>query len=73
MKPLLLYLNIVGPIENREIGETVHQIEMGITRKDSAKPDMTRMAVPTATMGEALDIVVPNIKAFIEKYYPQPK
>ena len=73
MKPLLLYLQIVGPIENREIGETVHQIEMGITRKASAKPDVTRMAVPTATMGEALDIIVPNIKAFIAKYYPQPK
>ena len=72
MKPLLLFFNCVGPIKHPEHG-WVHQIEMGVTRKDSAKPDMTRMAVPTATMGEALDIVVPNIKAFIEKYYPQAK
>ena len=73
MKPLLLYLNIAGPIHNKELDKMVHQIEMGVTLKGSKKPDAVRMAVPVSNTCDALDAIIPSVKAYIAKYYPQPK
>lgn len=54
-------------------GTKVHQVEMGISLKDSEKPEATRMVIPTANTAEVLDLVCANIKGYIGKYYPQKK
>jgi len=73
VKPVLFYLQVVGPVENKELGEKVCQIEMGVSVKDSEKPDVVRLAVPKTNVCEAIDEIMPSVKAFIEKFYPQPK
>ena len=74
MKPLLVFINIAGPMKNPEVKDSlVHQIELGVQRKGSDKPDQVRMVMPTANTCEALDMAVTSLKACIEKYYPQPK
>jgi len=63
---------MAGPIEHPEKG-IVHQVEIGITRKGKKETDAVRMMVPTGNTAEALDIVTPLVKQFLEKYYAQPK
>ncbi len=73
MKPVLVFLNLVGPVENKELGEKVCQLEVGVSIQGSAKPDVVRLAIPRTNVCEALDEIMPSVKAFIEKFYPQPK
>ncbi len=72
MKPLALFINLAGPIDHPEHGKC-HQVEFGITTKDSKKPDHTRMIVPTANTSEAVGLIMPMVQAFLSSKYPQPK
>jgi len=72
MKPLLVYLQLVGPIKSEEHG-TTHQLEFGVKRKDSDKPDSSRILLKNENTIDSLEQATKLLKAFIEKYYPQPK
>ncbi len=71
MNPLLIYVQIVGPVLNPDIKKEVHQVEMGVQEKDAKDSHMVNLAIPTSNPVEAIDTIIPQLKAFIEKYYPK--
>jgi len=70
MKPLAVFINLVGPIENREHGMT-HQCEIGITQKDSKKPDVTRIILKTGETAKAIELTCDAVKKFLIQKYPK--
>ncbi len=69
MKPLLLYLNLAGPISHPEHGQ-VHQLEIGLQPKDG-KAEASRIVIKTKSTLEAIDVSAKALKSIVEKYYPK--
>lgn len=70
MKPLLLFINLAGPIENPEHGK-VFQIEIGVTLKDSPKQEATRIIAKTDRVDLALETATLSMQRFLKQFYPK--
>jgi hypothetical protein len=70
VKPLAIFINLVGPIANPEHGMT-HQCEIGIVRKDSKKPDVSSVILKTDSTAKAIELACEAVKLFVIEKYPK--
>jgi hypothetical protein len=70
MKPLALFINLAGPIQNPEHG-IVHQCEIGITIQGGKKPEATQVILKTGSMSKAIEMTCELVKKYVAQYYPK--